>query len=188
MIQSVRFNNTDQTGIVITLNDGREISGHYPSNTRWDKQVQAWLDQGNKIAPPVAPDYHAEARAAAISAVVEYRAIVTGGASAAEQAGWARKADAAARYSLGTNTEADTLLATTEAQARNLGETSDDLFALWLAKDTQYMKALGLLDGMKASALTRIDAERVEDLPALLKTLRLEAEQILADYLQGATA
>ena len=124
------------------------------------------------------------ARIKVMKAVAEYRKQITHNASASEQASWPRKADAAARHGQGAATASDTLLAETEAAARGQGEAASELFDKWAGRDMHFVKALGLLDGMRSATLKAVDAAPVDQLDAVLTDMAAQAEQAVVQLIE----
>jgi len=85
-----------------------------------------------------------------------FRKAVIGDADEIEVAGWSLKAVTAERFAAGTITAQDTAKAVAEAAARGVGETPEQLMALWGIKAQSYGLLEANLTGIKAAALSAV--------------------------------
>ncbi len=110
----------------------------------------------------------------------EIRAKLASNVDAYTLAGWADKSQRAYRVISGTNTDADIAILTEEAEARQKGETPQDLAAKQAAKAAALANAAAIIDGLESSALSVIDAATTPgDVIKSLSALRNKAESAL---------
>jgi hypothetical protein len=133
------------------------------------------------------PVFDQESRDQARNDVHEYatktRNDLAGNPSAIEVAGWASKAERAARYADGTVTASDLAVLQSEVDARNRGETVSELVDLQLAKALAFSVANAQIDGLVTRSHDIIDSANLEDIPQLLENIKSEGDQMIADFL-----
>ena len=175
------------------------MAGTEPPGDLWVEAPADW-DQttplrqvSGQIAVMSADEVAAEQFAAAIqqaeATVRQYaagvRAQMANHADQYQLAGWNEKARRAERVVAGTGTQDDIAILQAECDRRGLGETPEQLAQKQMAKANALAHAVAVIDGMEARAINLIEAaENMEDLDALLESLREEAEQALAELMR----
>lgn len=133
------------------------------------------------------PVFDQETRAQARNDVHEYatqtRDDLAGNPSPIEVAGWASKAERAARYANSTVTAEDLAVLQAEVDARNRGETVSELVDLQLAKALAFSIANAQIDGLVTRSYDIIDSSNLEDIPQQLENIKAEGDQMIADFL-----